>query len=151
MSNKTRKLILRWILLIFSIFITLEIINISTDIYNFKQLKKVQYILKDLSREDKQFLYLKDFNTIYNSNIKPLRNCYYIRNYISKDRVLYTFWFKLYSITYKLYYLHNFYVYPKYDIPYSNWCIWWQNGECFDINRRAFENIISSNCEKFTK
>jgi hypothetical protein len=92
MINLLKKITIKKILIfIVLIFIISEIINISTDIYNFKQLEKVKVILKDLKREDKQFFNLKEFNEIYNINIKPITNCYYLRNYITKDRVPYTF------------------------------------------------------------
>jgi hypothetical protein len=38
-------------------------------------------ILKDLKKEDKTFYQLKDFNAIYNTNIQPIKNCYYVNNF----------------------------------------------------------------------
>ncbi len=82
----------KWFLIATVIFLVLhEIYGLTIDIYNFRQLEKVKIILKDLKRTDKQFFYLKDFNKIYNANIQPIKNCYYLRNYSTEDRVPYTF------------------------------------------------------------
>lgn len=139
------KMITLLFILLICVFTFRELYYIYIDIYNFNQSEKVKLILKDLKREDKQFLYLKDFNEIYNENIKPIKNCYYIRNYSSEDRVPYTLWFKFESIFYKTMYKTQYYVYPKYDIPYKTRCeswIW-----CYDWNRDNFEYTISNPCQ----
>jgi len=71
------------------------------DEYNFEQLEKVKDLLKNLKRSDKEFLSLSEFNKLYNAEIKPIKNCYYVKNYASSNRVLYNFWFKLESDKYK--------------------------------------------------
>jgi len=144
MNKKVKKISWMLILILLWLFIIIEIYTTYVDMYNFRQLDKVKFILKDLKRDDKQFFYLKDFNEIYNINLKPIKNCYYLRNYRSEDRISYTFWFKLESFIYKYIYWDNYYIYPKYDLPYTQWCeswIW-----CYDKTRKNFEYIISNPC-----
>ncbi len=122
------------------------------DEYNFEQLTKVKIILKDIKRSDKKFQSLKEFNHIYNADINPIKNCYYIKNYEDNNRVLYTFWFKLESKKYKdKYWLIGkygtvYYVYPKYDLPYSKVCFWTKKS-CTDLAYDHFDTIISNPCE----
>ncbi len=113
----------KWFLIMTVLFLVLhEFYGLTIDIYNFRQLEKVKVILKDLKRTDKKFLDLKDFNKIYNANIQPIKNCYYLRNYSTEDRVPYLFGFKLESYIYIYIYQTQYYAYPKYDIPYGQLC-----------------------------
>jgi len=149
MKEKVKKIILKIIILILSlvfIYLLIDGKNLYVDMYNFRQLEKVKIILKDLKREDKKFNNLNEFNEIYNVNIKSTRNCYYLRNYKSEDRVLYTFWFKLESYIYIYIYWDKFYAYPKYDLPVEIFCWWWPT--CGDINKENFERVISNPCEE---
>jgi hypothetical protein len=145
--NKTVKKILK----ISTVFILLSLLLFEwyrtfVDFYNFRQLSKVKNILKDIEKWDKQFFYLEEFNDQYKAWIQPVKNCYYLRNYKSQDRVLYTFWFKLESYVYAYIYWTQYYAYPKYDIPYWQQCVWWI--WCYDRNRESFEYIISNPCEE---
>ena len=142
MINLLKKItIKKSLIFIVLIFILFEIINISTDIYNFKQLEKVKIILNDLKRENKQFLNLREFNEIYNVDIKPIKNCYYLRNYNSDDKEPYTIWFRLESLTYKIKYMKNYLIYPRYNLKEGTICIMW--GGCNDMNFIFFIETIS--------
>ncbi len=131
-----------WFLILLVMFIVRESYWLYIDNYNFKQLEKVKIVLKDLKRNDEQFLYLKDFNKIYNQNIKPIKNCYYLRNYKSEDRVPYIFWFKLESLFNIYLYKKNYFAYPKYDIPYEYFL-----PSRDDINFYLFNKTISNPCQ----
>lgn len=157
MKNLNKKIIL--ILLVFVIVLWLifwiykykENLNITPeekekiviDEYNFEQLEKVKDILSDIKREDKQFIDLKEFNDFYKQDIQPIKNCYYLRNYKSEDRVPYTFWFKLESEKYINKYWTEYYAYPKYDLPIARICDTWG---CDDVTRLIFERTISNPC-----
>jgi hypothetical protein len=49
--------------------------------YNFRQLGKVKDVLKDYKKENNYFNNVKQFNEIYKTNIKAIKNCYDISNY----------------------------------------------------------------------
>lgn len=135
---------LKKILIIFVwLYFVLDSYHIYVDFYNFRQLWKVKEVLKDLKRSDEQFFYLKDFNEIYNVNIEPIKNCYYLRSYKWEDRVPYIFWFKLESLAYRILYRRIYYAYPKYDLPISIACAW----ECIDTNKNWFIKTVSNPCE----
>ena len=51
------------------------------DFYNFRQLEKVKNLIKNSPKNNEIFYTLKDFNKIYDVNIKPIQNCYYLNNY----------------------------------------------------------------------
>jgi len=129
-----------------------ELENQKIDEYNFEQLEKVKVILKNLNRNDKKFSSLSEFNKIYKVDIKPIKNCYYINKYNNKDRVLYDFWYILYSKKYKKLYWnddnswYSYYIYPKYDLPIEKFC-WW-GSQCEDINKRIFIKTISNPCKE---
>jgi hypothetical protein len=57
---------------------TLEQDKIAIDRYNFEQLEKVESILKNISEKDMHFYNYKQFNDEYNTDIKPIKNCYYL-------------------------------------------------------------------------
>ncbi len=138
-NNKVKILIkiLIWL------FIINEFYNIYIDIYNFRQLEKAKIILEKIPRDDYSFYWLDKFNNKYNANIVPIKNCYYVRN--RNWKYPYIFWMKLESITYKIIYLRFNYAYPKYDIPYSIWCMMWAG--CKDISLSWFNRTISNPCE----
>jgi hypothetical protein len=48
--------------------------------YNFRQLEKTKPILESISKDANHFYTLKEFNELYNSSIKPIKNCYYVSN-----------------------------------------------------------------------
>ncbi|MDD5213347.1 MAG: hypothetical protein PHG82_02905 [Candidatus Gracilibacteria bacterium] len=142
--SKKVKIIVNIILLIlFSLFILWQSYGLFIDIYNFKQLEKVNIILKYLKISDKPFYNLKIFNEIYKSDIKPINNCYYISNYNGDEK--YIFGFKLESLIYRYIYGTKYYAYPKYDIPYRGMCI---SGGCYDGNKDEFEYLISNPCKE---
>lgn len=116
--------------------------NLKIDEYNFEQLEKAKNILRNLKRTDTKFSSLKEFNNIYNSNIKPIKNCYYINKYNNKDRVLYNFWFKLESDKYIKKYWDENYIYPKYDLPISKVCFWLGEWGCYDLVYDKFNKTI---------
>lgn len=58
----------------------LEQENIRIDEYNFNELEKVKPILEKLPQENKKIFTVKKFNELYNANIQPIKNCYYISN-----------------------------------------------------------------------
>ncbi|MDD2907476.1 MAG: hypothetical protein PHH98_02435 [Candidatus Gracilibacteria bacterium] len=94
--------------------------KIKIDKYNFEQLEKSKLILNNISTDSKKFFTLKDFNNIYDSDIKPIKNCYYISNSNGKEK--YIFGFQLESLIYKFINFGKNYVYPKYDLPPSYFC-----------------------------
>ena len=147
MINKSflKKITLKKVsIFILLIFIISEIINISTDIHNFKQLEKVKIIMKDKYTENKQFINLKEFNDIYKTDIKPIKNCYYVSYNSSEKNVKYNFSFKLYSTYFRIIYSNEYYIYPKYNLPVHNFCGWWS--KCDDINYEYFLETISNPC-----
>ncbi|MDD2907810.1 MAG: hypothetical protein PHH98_04160 [Candidatus Gracilibacteria bacterium] len=140
------------------IFVLSQSYAMYIDMYNFRQLEKVKIILKDLKREDKQFFNLNEFNKIYNVDIQPIKNCYYLRNYKSEDRVPYTFGFELesliytfiygddyYSNLYKYVFGQRYYTYPKYDLQYVPV---YDSAGVFDGARSNYDYLISHPCEK---
>ena len=145
MKESTKKNTKRLLLFIWIILVIYGLFNMGVDVYNFRQLENVKLILKDLKMEDKEFFNLKEFNDIYDVNIKPIKNCYYLRNYNSKDRVPYAFWFKLESLLYKFIYWTTYYTYPKYDIPYRQMCV--SGRWCYDGAKDAYIYIISHPCK----
>ncbi len=142
-----------WITYLYNKYNTKEIISpeeqakLEIDEYNFEQLEKVKNILRNLKRTDTKFSSLKEFNNIYNSNIKPIKNCYYINKYNNKDRVLYNFWFKLESDKYIKKYWDENYIYPKYDLPISKVCFWLGEWGCYDLVYDKFNKTISNPCQ----
>ena len=84
-------------LILISLFLINEVYNVYVDIYNFKQLEKVKIILNSINKSI-HFSSLNDFNSTYNSNITPIKNCYYLSDYNWKEN--YIFWFKLESYIY---------------------------------------------------
>lgn len=135
-------LILSFILVAIYSF-TFEKDKIAIDRYNFEQLEKAKPILESIPETDERFYSLKEFNQKYNANIKSIKNCYDISNDNWSEK--YIFWFKLESYIYIYIYRTKLFAYPKYDMPYKNFCVW----ECIDLNKRTFENIISKPCKDY--
>jgi hypothetical protein len=87
--NKNIFKVITWLLLVVILTITwilwysliFEKESIKIDEYNFNQLESVDKIIMNDQKYDYVFKNLWDFNKIYNSNIKPIKNCYYINNY----------------------------------------------------------------------
>jgi hypothetical protein len=115
--------------------------NRKIDEYNFEQLEKVKNILKSIKRDDKKFSNLKEFNKQYKTNIKPIKNCYYMSN--SNWNEAYIFWFELYSNKFINKYWTENYVYPKYDLPKDKVCVW----KCIDVNFIKYIKILTNPCK----
>lgn len=146
MNKKVKySLIVLWVL-----FLIWQSYAVYIDMYNFKQLEKAKPILESIPKDAETFYNLKQFNEIYNANIKPIKNCYSVNNYNWKYR--YKFWFKLESLIYIYIYWDKYYVYPKYDTPKSRLCfwlvVWWWGGGCYDDNRLHFETVVSNPCSE---
>jgi hypothetical protein len=150
--------ILLWILwLIILGFISLVIYSftyekekIEIDRYNFEQLEKAKPYLETIDENTEDFYFLPDFNEKFNIDIKPIKNCYYVRS--TNGEYQYIFWFKLESLLYKKIYWTEFYAYPEYDVPsYYTWHVFpnqtVDKSMNPDVKRRAFEYIISNPCE----
>ncbi|NVP17844.1 hypothetical protein HUU51_03960 [Candidatus Gracilibacteria bacterium] len=102
-------------LMLLGLFILRESYGIYIDKYNFEQLEKAKPILETIREEDERFFSLNEFNKIYNQNIKPIKNCYYLNN--NNGKYPYIFGFKLESLFYSYIYGTNLYSYPGYDQP----------------------------------
>jgi len=134
-----------WIVILLWLFILRESYAVYIDIYNFRQLEKAKPYLETIDKNTKNFFNLKEFNEIYNTSIKPIKNCYSVNT--NNWKYIYKFWFKLESYIYIYIYWKTFYIYPWDDIPFSKFCDWWD--ECIDdINRKWFEEIISNPCKE---
>jgi len=125
-----------------------EIKNIKIDNYNFGQLEKVKPILESISKNDETFYSLREFNQIYNTDIGPIKNCYYVSN--SNWNEKYIFWFQLESQKYIKQYWIKYFVYPKYDLPKDCVYLWMWNqlAWCPDKTKDKFEDIISHTCKE---
>lgn len=123
--------------------------KLTIDRYNFEQLEKAKPILAQIPEDTRKFRTLKEFNDIYKANIKPIKNCYYVRNY--NWDMPYIFWFQLESLISKFVYFWNYYAYPKYNLPYNQVCFWgpgWWGIGCYDNNKDLFEWIITKPCKE---
>ena len=116
--------------------------KIAIDKYNFEQLEKVKTFLD--SKDNFEFKNLKEYNTKYNQNIEPLKNCYYVSS-INWSKS-YIFWFQLESLIYKFIKLWGNYAYPKYDLPVDYVCTWW-NSCNYDFIFWRFNKTISNPCQ----
>ncbi|MDD4151572.1 MAG: hypothetical protein PHR68_03080 [Candidatus Gracilibacteria bacterium] len=88
--------------------------NLKIDEYNFTQLEKVKKIFENSYFNAKQFYTLKEFNKIYKTDIKPIKNCYILsntENFFGQSG--YTFMTKIYSNKFKNKYNHEYYIYPE--------------------------------------
>lgn len=54
--------------------------NRAIDEYNFQQLKGVKSILESIPENSGKFYTLKEFNHLYNANVEPKKDCYYVSN-----------------------------------------------------------------------
>lgn len=129
------------------------------DDYNFSQLERVKSILGDNFNLNNEFYTLEEFNDEYETDIKPIKNCYYLsvssifkiddKNY--DNGVWYIFWFKLESEKYIEKYGGIYYAYPKYDIPKKDACIWIDGNLiewlCYDTNIWHFVLTVSEPCK----
>ncbi len=97
-EKKYKKIILKVIFIIIFAFIIRESYLMYVDYYNFNQLEKAKIILDKIPENAEKFYTLKEFNEKYNTNIKPIKNCYYISN--DNWNQDYIFWFKLESLLY---------------------------------------------------
>ncbi len=139
--------IIAWLVL--SVYILLEIINISTDIYNLNQIEKMIDILRSVPKDRYHFRTLQEFNNNLNLNIKPKWNCYFVIDtvnykwYTNKESLGYIIWFGFKSELMKLYYWEWYYVYPKYDLPKTTMCT---NNYCYDSTFLWFQRTILTAC-----
>jgi len=60
---------------------TFEKEKIAIDRYNFEQRDKVKTIIENDKYYNTAFRDIKQFNSLYNSDIKPIKNCYYLSKY----------------------------------------------------------------------
>jgi len=119
--------------------------NRKIDEYNFGELGKVKQILDNIWKNDKKFFTFKEFNEIYSTNIKPIKNCYYVSN--SNWSENYIFWFRLESEKYINKYWNQNYAYPKYDLPYDTVCFGLWEWGCSNFILDRFIYTISNPCE----
>ncbi|EKE28174.1 MAG: hypothetical protein ACD_3C00086G0018 [uncultured bacterium (gcode 4)] len=119
--------------------------EIAIDRYNFEQLEKVKPILEKISKTADRFYSLDEFNKKFGKDIIPKKNCYYVTTDFNWNYP-FIFWFQLESLLYKFLYFWKYYAYPKYDMPYKNFCIWWPWWWCIDWSRQIFETTISHQC-----
>lgn len=128
-----------------------ELENRKIDEYNLGELEKAKKILNDIWKGDEKFFTLKEFNSRYSANIKPIKNCYYVSN--SNWNEKYIFWFQLYSNKYKEKFWGKnenddtiYYAYPKYDLPYDTVCFGLWEWGCSDFIYGKFHKTISNPC-----
>lgn len=55
--------------------------KLAIDWYNFGQLEKAKSSLEMISEKSNQIDGLKEFNERYKTDIRPIKNCYYISSY----------------------------------------------------------------------
>ncbi|NVP17846.1 hypothetical protein HUU51_03970 [Candidatus Gracilibacteria bacterium] len=118
---------------------TFEKDKIAIDRYNFEQLEKAKPILETIGEKDERFFSLNEFNERYGTDIKPIRNCYYVSNYNGNEK--YIFGFKLESLFNIYIYKKNYFAYPKYDMPYLK-----RLPADYDLNLSMFEETILKPC-----
>ncbi len=113
-----------WIILLWTAVIIYSFIfekdKIAKDKYNFEQLEKVKDFFVNKNMDTLRFDSLRDFNSQYSLNIKPINNCYYFSSFNWKQD--YIFAFQLESLKNKIIYLGNNYIYPKYDLKKKRAC-----------------------------
>lgn len=134
------------IVILFWLFVVNEFYSMSIDRYNFGQLERVKWVLKN-NNIQASFRDVVDFNGRYNESIEPLKNCHYL----SSDNWTesYIFWFKIESLAYQYIYWTKYFSYPKYDLPISKFCFWVgriDGGSCYDVNKERFLGTISNPC-----
>lgn len=158
MKNKTKKICkilikllvwFLWLLILSFILVsiysfTYEKDKIAVDKYNFEQLEKAKTIIENDKYYNIIFRNIRQFNSIYNSDIKPIKNCYYLSKYNWDEKFI--FWFKLESMIYKIIYFRENYVYPKYDLPIYNICTWGNRCD-YDSTKARFIKTISNPCQ----
>lgn len=149
-NKKVLLIILSILFLPIILYIIIDWKNLYIDTYNFRQLNKAKPILESISEEDKIFYSLKEFNKIYETDIKPINNCYYVINR-SNWNYKYIFWFKLESKIYNIKYWTGYYAFPAYNLPIDIDCIWWmwtwRGGGCVDWVKKNFIKTISNPCK----
>lgn len=121
-----------------------EIYGLIIDGYNFVQRNKIIKIINENKISDNLTLSdLWDFNIAYKADISPIKNCYYFTN--RSETQSYMFWFKLESKILRTFYGTEYYAYPKYDLPYQEFCpaLYWS---CSDGNKDTFKYVISRPC-----
>lgn len=97
--------------------------------------------MESIPENSGKFYTLKEFNHLYNANVEPKKDCYYVSN-VNWDK-RYIFWFKLYSELYRQKYKRFYYASVSYDLPYDIICA----GYCYDRNMELFLRTISHPCE----
>ncbi|MDD2907323.1 MAG: hypothetical protein PHH98_01650 [Candidatus Gracilibacteria bacterium] len=115
--------------------------KIAIDKYNFEQRDKVKSIIEKDKYYNIAFRDIKQFNSLYNSDIKPIKNCYDITKYNGDEKFL--FGFKLESMIYKFKYFGENYAYPSNNLSKKSPC---KNYGCIST-REIFIDIISKPCE----
>ena len=89
------------------IFVVIQMYYTFIDFYNFWQFKKALPILESISEDSPEFFGVNAFNEKYNTNLKPINKCYYVKNNNTEDRVPYGFWFRIESFIYIYIYIEQ--------------------------------------------
>ena len=143
------KKIYKILIFLFLSLVFFETMLVLVDVYNQNRAWKMIKILWNIKPELYKFSSLNDFNKQYHENIVPLLGCFYLVDthlfdwYYPENRKWYVLWVKYHSFTFKFFYTNNYFVYPKYDLPYQNFC----DGTCRDLNKEYFLKVINNFCE----
>ncbi len=139
------------LVLIWEYYYFVERKAIEIDRYNFQQLEKAKKVIENIPKNKKTYRVrnLKQLNSKFKADIEPLdkRYCYdvYYDTNPTWPWYVFTFWFKLHSLLYKLRYWWEYYIYPwwiitepetteecKKEMELSKWrytgmpaCVWW--------------------------
>lgn len=141
-------LILCLSILTFYVFI-IDKENIEIDKYNFEQLEIVDNTIMNDEKYEYSFRKLWQFNKTYNTNIQPIKNCYFISDFNWDEK--YIFWFKLESLLYRIKYKSTYIAYPSYQQPESKnifWFWWSAINDNTDYNFIKFIEHISNPCDE---
>jgi len=154
-------ILLIWALIIF------EWKNIYVDRYNFQQLEKAKKVIENIPENKKTYRVrnLKQLNSKFKADIEPLDKRYCYDVYYDKNPTwpwyVFTFWFKLHSLLYKLIYGWEYYKYPnwihksepseqcKKEMELSKWRYTWIPS-CAWLNAYYYRymRIVNNPCER---
>ena len=107
------------LVLIWEYYYFVERKAIEIDRYNFQQLEKAKKVIENIPENKKTYRVrnLKQLNSKFKADIEPLdkRYCYdvYYDTNPTWPWYVFTFWFKLHSLLYKLRYWWEYYKYPN--------------------------------------
>ena len=97
--------------------------------------------MSSIKKDDVHFSNIEDFNKLFNTEIIPNKNCYFLNS--KNGKFPYIFAFQLESNKYKKQYGADVFVFPGYDLWRAEVCTW----TCYDIIKSHFENIMSYPCD----